>query len=207
MRLISYAALAALTGCAAFQSRVDDRTRTLTTNSFDPVWNTELFELPANERDSAPSYEQFTDSGRYYCTRDWVIYEQCERYWNQERITSELKPAEWYANEFPRLLDSLHGKYPWKLKPFQGRLFLTGDTIWPWLASNIELEACAHTRTLAQLLTPGHWYLFVFDRDGRNWSDGGRYTVEQRVLFRIDGAGQVRDWRSTRRRVRKMRIV
>ncbi|MBK8498373.1 MAG: hypothetical protein IPL52_06035 [Flavobacteriales bacterium] len=187
---------------------MDDRTRMLTTNSFDPVWNTELYELPVNvEQDGAPSYEQFSDSGQLYCLKDWVVYEQVDWYLSTERHAAQLEPKEWYGTVRPRLVDSLFALYPWDLKPFNGHLHLTGDTVWQWLENETELEGSANTRTLAQLLKPGHWYLFVFDVDGRHWSDGGRYNVERRVLFRIDDLGEVQDWQSTRKRVRKMRIV
>ena len=198
-----------LAGCTAFQSRVSNKTRTLKSNSFNPVWDWTLYELPIKSgQDTLASYEQFTDSGHYYAFRDRMIDGMIYLYLDSLRIAAIPNTEASYRNERPRLSDSLYAKYPGgSYHPFQGSLSLTEDTIWKWLGDDATLETSDRTRTLAQLLKPKHWYLFVFDSEGPTHSIGRGHYFERRVSFSVDSAGQISNWTNTRKRMRKMRLV
>ncbi len=200
-------------GCTLFQSRVNDEARVLSTVSSDPVWDLELYELPARSTyDSMPTLELFQDSGRYYSFKDRIIWSMIEYHLDSLRIavnsrTSWQNLDEWYRTERPRLSDSLYALYPGKYRRFEGELQFTNDTTWRWLGDLDSFETCRRSMTLAQLLKPGHWYLFVFDSEGPTHSIGRGHYAERRAWFYLDPQGEVKHWGSVRRRLKKMRIV
>lgn len=215
MRTATLAALSfMLNGCAMFQSRVDDETHVLQTASADPVWDLDLYELPSHgSTDSLPDEETFKDSGHYYSFKDRVIWSMIYYYVDSVRIadnqmSSTAEVGEWYRTMWPRISDSLNVKHPGGgYHRFEGELWLTGDTALKWLGDMDSFETCGRSMTLAQLLKPDHWYLFLFDRDGPTHTVPKRHDIQRRVSFYLDSAGQVQHWKNVRRRVKKMRIV
>ena len=211
--VIAFAISFLFSGCALFQSRVNDQTRTLRTRSTDPVWDLELWELPAaSAQDLAPPLEDFQDSGRYYSFQDQIISAMINYHVDSIRIAANRSSSrkeldEWYATVRPHLFDSLNAKYPWKYHRFEGELHFTNDTTWRWLGDQDSFETCQRSMTLVQLLKPGHWYLFVFDSEGPTQTIGRGHYAERHVSFYLDPQRQVLHWSNTRKRVKKMRIV
>jgi len=202
-----------LSSCTLFQSRVNDETRVLRTVPSDPVWDLELWELPASYvGDTLPALELFQDSGRYYSFQDRIIWSMIYYHLDSIRIAvnraSTRKESDaWYANERPRLSDSLYALYPGKYRRFEGELHFTNDTTWQWLSDQDSFETCRRSMTLTQLLKPGHWYLFIFDSEGPTHTIGRGHYAERRAWFYLDPQGGVKHWGSVRRRLKKMRIV
>jgi len=123
------------------------------------------------------------------------------------RTSTHQQMDQWYETVRPRLSDSLYAKYSGAYHRFEGELYFIGDTVWNWLGDMDSFETCERTMTLAQLLKPDHWYLFVFDSEGPTHSLGRKHYAERRVSFFLDSSRQVRNWQSVRKRKRKMRIV
>lgn len=202
-----------LTGCAMFQSRVDDRTRVLRTVPSDPVWDLELYEIACSDSgDSIPDADIFRENGRYYSFKDRVIWSMIEYYLDSSRIAfihlhPEKDVDEWYTKVRPWLSDSLNAMYPGAYRRFEGALHFTNDTMHQWLGDMDSFETCDRSMTLAQLLKPGHWYLFLFDRDGPTHTIPRSRDLQRRVSFYLDNAGNVVHWKSIRTRVKRMRIV
>ncbi len=202
-----------VSGCAVFQSRVNDETRVLRTVPSDPVWDLDLYELHTNGLDDpTPSIELFQDSGRYYSFKERVIWGMIEYHLDSLRIaTIRMNPGrdidEWYQTVRPRISDSLDAKCPGGYHRFEGDLHFTGDTSWKWLGDMDSFETCDRSMTLSQLLKPDYWYLFVFDSEGPTHSLGRGHYLERRVSFYLDANGQVQNWHSVRHRKKKMRIV
>lgn len=211
--VIAFAISFLVSGCALFQSRVNDETRTLRTRSTDPVWDLELWELPAaSAQDLAPPLEDFQDSGRYYSFQDRIILGMIHQYVDSMRIAAHKSSTReemvvWYASMLPHLYDSLYAKYPVKHHRFEGELHFTNDTTWSWLGDQDSFETCQRSMTLVQLLKPGHWYLFVLDSEGPTHTIGRGHYTERRVSFYLDAQRQVLKWSNTRKRLKKMRIV
>ena len=203
-----------ISGCTLFQSRVNDETRVLRTRACDPVWDLDLYELPSHgSTDRLPDEETFKDSGHYYSFKDRVIWSMIDYYVDSVRIadnqmSSTAQVDEWYRTVRPRISDSLNTQHPGgAYHRFEGELNFTGDTVWNWLGDMDSFETSGRSMTLAQLLKPGHWYLFIFDRDGPTHTVPKHHDIQRRVSFYLDSAGQVQHWQNVRRRVKKMRIV
>jgi len=196
-------------GCAVFRTQVDDQARVLRTSRFDRVWDLDLYEFDlVGPVDSLEHHRELDkEAGRYYSFADRVRWAMIEHHLDSLRIRAIPNVDDWYKYERPRLSDPLYSKYPCSYHRFEGEIFLTGDTIWQWLGNSATLETSDSTFTLAQILKLEHEYLFVFDSDGPTHSLGRGHYVERRVSFYIDSSGKVRNWRSTRERIRKMRIV
>lgn len=209
----AYMSVTLLSSCALFQSRVNDETRVLHTAPSDPVWELDLYELRGDrETDTLPPLEVFQDSGRYYSFQDQIISSMIYHYVDSIRIAANRGSTRkeldaWYAIERPRLADSLYALYPGKYHRFEGELHFTNDTTWRWLSDLDSFETCRRSMTLAQLLKPGHWYLFVFDSEGPTHSIGRGHYAKRRAWFYLDPQGVVKHWGSVRRRLKKMRIV
>lgn len=213
-----------LSSCALFQSRVNDETRALRTVPSDPVWDLDLYELRADGgTDTLPPQEVFQDSGRYYSFHDRILWAMIDYYVDSVRIATTSMSStkdvdEWYRTVRPRLYDSLYTKHLYTKHPytkhpggayhrFEGELHFTNDTTWRWLGDQDSFETCRRSMTLAQLLKPGHWYLFIFDSEGPTHSIGRGHYTERRAWFYLDPQGEVKHWGSVRRRLKKMRIV
>lgn len=186
-----------LSSCALFRSRVNDETRVLRTVPSDPVWDLELWELPASQSNSLPPLEQIQVSGRYYALHDRIIWSMIYYYVDSIRIAANRGSTReeldaWYANERPRLTDSLNALYPGKYRRFEGELNFTNDTVWRWLGDCESYVTCQRTMTLAQLLKPKHWYLFVFDSEGPTHAIGREHYAERRAWFYLDPQGDVK---------------
>lgn len=202
-----------LSSCSIFQSRVNDETRTLRTVPHDAIWDLELYELHlSTATDTLPPLEVFQDYGHYYTLKDRLIWSMNYWYLDSLRIAKSRRASrseveQWYQVERPRISDSLHAKCPGEYRRFEGTLHFTGDTVWHWLGDMDNFETCDRSMTLAQLLKADHWYLFVFDSEGPTHSLGRRHYIQRRVSFLLDSSGNVQNWQSVRRRMRKMRIV
>ena len=206
--LVAFGMSILLGGCVMFRSRMDDRTYVLRTAPLDPVWDLELYELSGlSYGDTVPDADVFREAGRYYSFAERMRCGMIEYHLDSLRIAAIPHSEKWYRDDRPRLSDSLYAKYQGAYHRFEGSLFVTGDTVWHWLSDQAELETSDQTRTLAQLLKPEHWYLFIYDTEGSTHSLGRRHYVERRVGFYLDSTGQVLHWSNTRKRLKKMKIV
>lgn len=206
-------ALGALSSCSVFRSQVNDEARVLRTVPSDPIWDLELYELPLSAAtDTLPPLEVFQESGHYYTLKDRMIWSMNYWYLDSLRIAKSRRASrsdveKWYQVERPRISDSLHANCPGYYRRFEGELHFTKDTVWQWLGDMDNFETCSRSVTVAQLLKADHWYLFMFDSEGPTHSLGRRHYIQRRVSFLLDSSGNVLNWQSVRRRIRKMRIV
>lgn len=194
-------------GCTIFRTHVNDVSKVLHARAIEDVWDLELYELPAgHSSDSTPGFEDFTDSGKQYIPKERQIYLLKHHHLDSVRIHRQRIVPNWFETERPALSDSLDQLYPGTIRRFIGEFHLTNDTVVQWLSTEATLGTSDQTKTVVEILKPDHWYMYAYDTEGSR-SRGWKSMIERRVTFRLDSTGTIRNWQSTRQKIRKTRIV